>query len=144
MSGTRAEVALAVTPDVRYRAREREVTLAELDEFIESAILELTGDDATGPPFAIFHGRVTATSRSRVEVGVPVADGDHVLAGGHVVHGRVAGDTGYDAIHRVYDAISAYMAENGLKQRDATREIYHGREHFSDEIEVAWPVEARS
>jgi effector-binding domain-containing protein len=128
----------------RYCSREAELTLAELDDFLESAILELTSDDATGPPFAIFHGPVDESTRSRVEVGVPVAGGDRVLEGGHVVHASAIGHTGYDPIHGVYDAISAFIGEHGLKQRGPTREVYRGRERFSDEIEVVWPVEAPS
>jgi hypothetical protein len=134
-------VSVGSTPAVRYRSREEAVTLAELDDFLERAIAELTDHDVVGPPFAIFHGRVDDVTRSRVEVGVPARDGDRVLDAGYVVHGRAIGETDYEPIHRVYDAIAEFIAAKGLKQRAPTREVYHGRERFSDEIEVVWPVE---
>ena len=40
----------------------------------------------------------------------------------------------------VYDSIAAYIGEHGLEHIGATRELYLGREHFADEIEVVWPV----
>jgi hypothetical protein len=133
-------VSIEVTPTMSYRAREAEVTIAELDDFIERAIADLAGADAAGPPFAVFHGAVDETTRSRVEVGVPAADGDRVLRGGYVVSGTAVGDTGYEPIHRVYDAVKAFIVANGFTPRGPTREIYRGRERFSDEITVVWPI----
>jgi effector-binding domain-containing protein len=134
-------VSIDVAPPVRYRSRESEVTLPELDGFIERSIAELSSDTEGGAPFAVFYGEVNDATRSRVEVGVPARDGDRVLEGGYVVHARARGATDYEAIHRVYDAIKDFIVANGLRQNGPTREVYHGRDRFSDEIEVVWPVE---
>jgi hypothetical protein len=120
-------------PEIRYRAVERVVGIDELDDFITSAITELGPGD--GSPFAVFHGRVNETTRSRVEVGVPDANGDRVVEGGRVASAVGPADADYDAIHVVYDAISGFITEHGLVERPPTREIYH-----DDGIEVVWPI----
>jgi hypothetical protein len=127
------EVRTRVDPDVWYRAVERVVGIDELDAFLTSAIAEL--GVAEGPPFAIFHGPVNETTRSRIEVGIQDANGDRVLVGGRVAYalGPVAAD--YEAIHVVYDAIKRFIVENGLTERPPTREVYR-----EDGIEIVWPV----
>ena len=128
------DVRTRVEPEQRYRAVERVVGLAELDEFITGAIAEL--GDGPDPPFAIYHGQVNDQTSSRVEVGLPDAAGDRVLPGGPAVYGTIdesAAD--YEGIHVVYDAVKDYLVENGLTQRGPTREVYRG-----GLIEVVWPV----
>ena len=127
------EVELRTDPDARYRAIERVVGLDELDAFITAAIAELGPGE--GPPFAIFHGPVNATTSSPIEVGVPAAAGDRTIEGGRVVCGLGPLDADYDSIHAVYDAIRDYIVGKGLKQRGPTREVY-----LPDAIEVVWPV----
>jgi hypothetical protein len=122
-----------VEPDLRYRALERVVGIDELDDFLTAAIAELGPGD--GPPFAIFHGQVNEATSSRVEVGVPDANGDRVAEGGRIASAIGPADADYDAIHVVYDAIHQFIVENGLVERPPTREIYH-----PDGIEVVWPV----
>jgi hypothetical protein len=128
-----ATVTTRVEEDMRYRAIERVVGLAELEAFLDRAIEELGPGD--GPPFAIFHGPVSETTQSRIEVGVPTASGDRVLEGGMVVCGLGPVDADYDSIHVVYDAIRDYIVANGLEQRGHTREVYR-----PDAIEIQWPV----
>jgi hypothetical protein len=128
-----ATVTTRVEEDVRYRAVERVVGLAELEAFLDQAIEELGPGD--GPPFAIFHGPVNETTQSRIEVGVPTASGDRVLEGGTVVCGSGPLDADYDSIHVVDDAIRDYIVTNGLEQRGQTREVYR-----PDAIEIVWPV----
>jgi len=120
-------------PDLRYRAVERVVGVDELDEFITSAIAELGPGE--GPPFAVFHGQVNVTTRSRVEVGIPDAQGDRIVEGGRVAAAMGPTIADYDAIHVVYDAIHEFIVESGLAERPPTREVYHGQG-----IEVVWPI----
>jgi effector-binding domain-containing protein len=129
---------------IRYRYVEREVTLSELDDFLAEAVGALRRQATDGAPFAIFHGAVNDTTRSRVEVGAGAPDGERTLPGGSVVYavaGSDRGETGYAEIHELYAHIARYIDENGLRQTGATREVYTGRDHFGDEIEVVWPVE---
>jgi hypothetical protein len=131
-------------PSSPYSAVEREVILGELDTFLLEAVAELSGrvTAPTGPPFAIFHGQVNESTRSRVEVGLGNADGERELHGGRVVYGVAReGQTDYDPIHELYDAIASFITEHGLRQAGATREVYHGTRRLTDEIEVVWPVE---
>ena len=127
------DVQTRIDPDVRYRAVERVVGLDDLDSALRAAIDEVgTGD---GPPFAIFHGPVNEETSSRLEVGVPDAQGDRVFAGGLVVTGSGPPEADYDAIHVVYDAIADFIRANGRSQRGPTREVYH-----EDRIEIVWPI----
>jgi len=132
-------------PSLVYSAVEREVILSELETFLLEAVAALRGrvTAPTGLPFAIYHGQVNESTRSRVEVGLAHADGERELAGGPVVYGFAsAGQTDYVSIHQLYDAIASFIAEQRLRQSGPTREVYHGSGHLTDEIEVVWPVEA--
>ena len=127
---------------LRYRARERVVTLGELDAFLEEAVQQLRAEGAHGAPFAIYHGHVNDRSRSLVEVGMAADDGDRTLPGGTVVYGLAGKEqTAYAPIHEIYDAIARYIEDHGLRHNAPTRELYVGRDHFTDEIEVIWPVD---
>ena len=120
--------------DLRYRAVEIVVGIDELDAALRAAIEEVGSGD--GPPFAIFHGPVNESTSSRLEVGVPDAEGDRVFPGGLVATGSGPPDADYDTIHVVYDAIADFIRANGYSQRAGTREVYHeGR------IEIVWPIE---
>ena len=132
-------------PSLLYSAVEREVILSELQTFLLEAVAQLRGrvTAPTGPPFAIYHGQVNESTRSRVEVGLAHSDGERELGGGPVVYGVASeGQTDYDLIHEVYDGIATFIAGKRLRQSGPTREVYHGIGHLTDEIEVVWPVEA--
>jgi hypothetical protein len=119
--------------DLRYRAVEVVVGIDELDAALRAAIDEVGEGD--GAPFAIFHGPVNEASNSRLEVGVPDADGDRIFPGGLVATGSGPPDADYDAIHVVYDAIAELIRADGHSQRGPTREVYH-----ADGIEIVWPI----
>jgi hypothetical protein len=138
-----SEVGTKFVQPLRYLALEREVSLAELDDFLAEAIAALNVGEGAGaePPFAIFHGQVNERTRSRVEVGVPAQSGDRTLPGGLVVYGHSEGATDYVSIHRLYDEIAAYIETNDLHQNGPTREVYRSREPQAEQIEVVWPVE---
>ena len=127
------EVLTRTDPDLRYRAVERVAGIDELDSALRAAIEEVGPGD--GPPFAIFHGPVNEESSSRLEVGVPDEEGDHVFPGGLVATGSGPSDADYDAIHVVYDAIADFIRTNRHSQRGPTREVYH-----PDRIEIVWPI----
>jgi hypothetical protein len=127
------DVGRRTDPDLRYRAVERVVGLDELDGALTGAIEELGPGE--GPPFAIFHGPVNEATTSRIEVGVPDAEGDRVFPGGLVASAAGAPDADYDAIHIVYDAVADFIREHGHSQRGPTREVYH-----DDRIEIVWPI----
>ena len=132
-------------PPLSYSAVEREVILSEFETFLLEAVAELRGrvSAPTGLPFAIYHGHVNESTRSRVEVGLAHADGERELAGGPVAYGFAReGQTDDDSIHGLYDAITSFIAEKRLRQSGPTREVYHGSGRLTDEIEVVWPVEA--
>jgi len=127
------QIRTRVEDDIRYRAIERVVGIHELDAFLTGAIEELGAGE--GPAFAIFHGPVNEATSSRIEVGVPSADGDRVIEGGRVAFAVGPADADYDSIHVVYDAIRDFIVANGLAQRGHTREVYR-----EDGIEIVWPV----
>jgi DNA-binding transcriptional MerR regulator len=89
----------------------------------------------TGTPFVIYHGEVNNDSDGPVEVCVPFEGSVEPLedirvrkeSGGREAFARITkGQVEFPRILEAYDAVAAWIEENGESDRGAPREIYFG------------------
>lgn len=137
----------------------QEVYVKDLEGFIVRSIRTLHrrtaeyGDRAIGHPTVIYHGQVNEDSSGPVEVCLPVDRGMGDTEATRVIE-LPAGTEAYTTITwaqcrfpeilRAYDAVHAWMKQNGRVAAGPPREIY-----FSDQeqpesdapfCDVAWPI----
>ena len=124
----------------RYASRTSHVRIEELEQFIIQTIRELR-DGATGAPFAVYHGEVNEQSTGPVEVGVPRADGEHVLPAGELaVTFAEAEQCDFPHILGAYDAIARWATEHGRQLDCSPREVYLSTDDEPLRIQIAWPL----
>ena len=117
------------------------------------ACLGQSGTPPAGPPFIIYHSFADATSLD-VEIGVPVArplaDQGRIRAGelpaGKEAHTLHVGP--YDGVGAAYEALGAWVEENGQQASAPPRECYlNGPDDVSSPAEyqtvVVWPIRDR-
>jgi effector-binding domain-containing protein len=134
------EVEVQRAPAQRYVSRTSNVRVEELEQFIAGTIRELR-DGATGAPFAVFHGEVNNESTGPVEVGVPRADGEHVLPAGELAVTVVEGEQcDFPHILDAYDAITRWATEHGRQLDCSPREVYLNADGEPLRIQISWPL----
>ena len=134
------EVQTKQVPEQRYVSRSTRTRIDGLEPFISGSLAELSREvAAAGAPFVIYHGTVNEEDDGPVEVCLPTAQGDRVLAGGEVAY------TGVPETHQLfpqilepYDAIWSWAKENGRQLDGPPREIYE-----EGQWEIAWPLRPR-
>lgn len=125
-------------------SRRRQVSIAELSDFIRAAEEELQREareralEPAGHALAVFHGPVNDEADSEVEVCLPVAvSGDVVLGGGTLARTDVRGaDATYPRILSAYDAVAAWAQRSDRALLGPPREIYVDGDH----VVVGWLV----
>jgi DNA-binding transcriptional MerR regulator len=127
---------------IRYRGEKRHVNVAELSDFIRATIGGLMQNgDASGPPFAIFHGAVNEEDDGPVEVGVPFAEGELELPAGETAYVAVTGaNCAFPQILGAYDAIARWGLEHKRDFAGAPREVYFTPPGDDARWEIAWPL----
>ena len=136
----------------------REVYAKDLPPFIQSAIGKLIehisdqGGQVSAPPEAIFHGQVDEDNNGPVEIAVPYT-GEVVPADGFTLKTQPARQEAYTTltmkqlefpeILKVYDAVGAWLEENGKTPAGSPREVYFGDDMDSESgapfCDIAWP-----
>ncbi len=141
-------------PVLSVRAR---VPLADISEFLGGAFGEMfpylfqMGARPAGPPLTIYYDPEFSAAGMDMEVCVPVDRvlepsgrvGSRVLEGGRMASIMHAGP--YEEVGRAYEALGAYLADQGLEGAGPPREIYvvgpeAGRDPAEYRTEVMWPV----
>lgn len=131
------------------------IPIAEIKQFFDRALpavmaaLTSRGSHPVGPPFAKYFGMPTDTVE--LEVGFPVdhavvaADGvtPSTLPEGPAVRAEHVGP--YESLAQTYDAIAAWMKDEGLEPADAMWEVYLSDPSQQPDpatwrTEVWWPV----
>lgn len=111
-----------------------ETSMAQLPAFFERAFggvmghLAKTGQDAAGPPFALYHTQ--DMNLFDVEAGFPLAK--PAESSGHFIASMIPGGRActtvlngpYDKLPEAWDAITAHMKEQGLESESYGIEFY--------------------
>jgi len=147
-------------PEQKLVTIQRHVTADKLPTFIPEthkilfAHLEASGAPVTGAPLVIYHGMVSGDSTGPVEVAVPTS-GPVEPAGEIAVRLEPAhheayttltkGQVAFPHIMQAYDAVGAWLRENGKTETASPREVYfdwHCWEEMSDDdpaVDIAFP-----
>lgn len=145
---------VASQPVLSVRAR---VPMSEIAGFMGGAFGEMfpylfqMGARPAGPPLSIYYDPEFSAAGMDMEVCVPVDKvlepagrlGSRVLEGGRMVSILHAGP--YEEVGKAYEALGAYLKENGLESAGPPREVYivgpeTGRDPAEYRTEVMWPV----
>jgi effector-binding domain-containing protein len=111
---------------------------------------EARGAHPAGPPFARYH--TYEPDRVDLEAGFPVLEplpGEGRVVAGHLPQGTAAATWHigpYDTLHSAYEALEAWIGEQGRRPAGAPWEVYWsdpGEEPDSSKwrTEVVWPIE---
>jgi DNA-binding transcriptional MerR regulator len=138
--GSMFEVEVQQIPAQRYVSRTKHVRIEELEPFIVETIREL-GADATGAPFAVYHGEVNERSNGPVEVGVPCLNGDHELPAGEIAVTTAEGEQcDFPQVLGAYDAIARWAREHGRRLDCSPREVYLSGDDEPLRMQIVWPL----
>jgi hypothetical protein len=138
------EVRVKDVPAIRYAGRKREVSIGELDAFIRRSCEELLASvSPQGPVIVVYHGQVDDQSDGEVEVCVPTAAGEAVLAPATVAFAVARGSqTRFPDILGAYDAIAEWATSRGHELICPPRESYLNDYDGPDaEVEISWPIQ---
>jgi DNA-binding transcriptional MerR regulator len=151
------EIHTRSVPEQKIATIERRVFLSDLSKFIGSSFEVLyaaVGAQASGVPFVIYHGKVDNDSDGPVEVCVPFT-GSLEPSGNMRVRVEPAHEEAYTTLRRGsvdgpelmhgYDAVAAWMREQGHTCKLGSREVYFNPKPWdaiaADELafDVAYP-----
>ena len=145
-------------PAQKVLSMSKEVYVKDLPPFIGSSIDKLTGRitaqgaQVSGAPEAIYHGQVDEDNNGPVEIVVPFV-GEVVPAESITLKDHPARQEAYTTlafkqlefpdILKAYDAVHAWLEENGKKMAGSPREVYFSsaEKPVPDEpfCDIAWP-----
>jgi DNA-binding transcriptional MerR regulator len=133
-----------VTKDVReqrYVSKSGRVRVSELDAFIADGFAELGYEEASAPPFVLYHGAVTQDEDGPVDVCVPKPDGDERLPAGAVAATVIRGaQCQFPEILAAYEAVYGWAREHDRQPAGPPREIYVNGIDVPLELEIALPL----
>ncbi len=148
------DVAFEEAPAQTFTSVRRTLKEPDLRPFVEQSIAEMrallrdAGIPEAGPPFAIYHDKVTVEAPGDVEVCVPCSlerSDSGVIEHRTIVATRAAvvavptADVRYPEILAAYDAATAAILDAGFLLGAAPREVYDG-----PTTRIVWPLGARA
>ena len=135
------EVEVKQVDELHYASQTHNTLASSLDALITATIGELAAGGIDGPPFVIYHGLVNEEDDGPVEIGVPRASGDRVLAGGEVAFAKIDDSTAaFPEILGAYDAIARWAKQHGREFAGRPREVYLSDVGAPVDWEVVWPL----
>jgi DNA-binding transcriptional MerR regulator len=124
-----------------YLSKSANVYVRDLERFICDTFEELGYDEATAPPFVLYHGPVNQEADGPVEVCVPNAGGEKRLPAGDVAFTQISGaQCAFPEILGAYDAVYRWAKQNGREPGGPPREVYFNRIGEEEQIEIALPL----
>jgi len=152
------EIKVREIPAQKVLSLSKEIYVKDLPPFIGSTIGKLTGRitaqgaQVSGAPEAIYHGQVDEDNNGPVEIVVPFA-GEVVPAESITLKEHPARQEAYTTltleqlefpdILKAYDAVHAWLEDNGKKMAGSPREVYFSsaEKPVPDEpfCDIAWP-----
>ena len=135
------DVVTKQVPEQPYVSKAGRVHVSELDAFIADGFEELGYDEATAPPFVLYHGAVTHEEDGPVDLCVPRRDGDKRLPAGEVAATQIRGaQCQFPEILGAYEAVYGWAREHGREPDGPPREIYLNGIEEPLEMEIALPL----
>ena len=139
-------VAVKSVPPVDVVFVRARVAVRDIGRLFAAAGRKLHGP-AAGAPLVIYHDAIFDPEAADVEVAYPVkADAEETLL--PVTAASITHVGPYERLNEAYGLLSAWVADHGLRQSGAVREIYligpgdvDDPEHFVTEVQM--PVEQR-